>query len=395
MSSALDATARPPRGRDPLGHGSAQAALGAREFALWLGLGALLRVALAVLVTGGVLVDDAYITLRYALNGAEHGALVYNLGEPVFGVTSPLWGFVTMALAWAFGRAGLEAAVLGLGVALWTLCVRRAALITCEAAGPAAARGVLAVLLFAPVFVDNQLLGMETPLVAWLAVEALAAARAGRIRGAAAWTGLLVVARPEGVLFAPALVLLGSARSGARALARELTRPAELLLLLGPGLAWIAFALHRYGAVLPQSMLAKSGWNSAHYDALASLENAWFGVARLTFAPFVDYLPSAGAHALTASIVMLVAAVAAVNVRGGTAWSRAALLTYGVYIGFYLAGKGATEASWYAVPSSLLLTVAASPFAAPVAASSGSIGHALLQHRATAVVCAGLLAAAS
>ncbi|MEL6715806.1 MAG: hypothetical protein AAFP86_18640, partial [Planctomycetota bacterium] len=133
MSLVLSASA----GSPAPAHGAPRtAALGARELALWLGLGALLRVVLAALVTGGVLVDDAYITLRYALNGAEHGALVYNLGEHVFGVTSPLWGFATTGLAWVFDRAGLEAAVLGVGVALWTLCVRRAALVTCGAAGP-------------------------------------------------------------------------------------------------------------------------------------------------------------------------------------------------------------------------------------------------------------------
>lgn len=335
--------------------------MGHRELFVWIALGTLLRLVLAVVVTDGVLVDDAYITLRYAVNGAETGALVYNHGEPVFGVTSPLWGFATTGLALLVGRAWLTQATLGLGFLLWALVVRRVGIVTSEVAGPGAARLATAFLLFTPVFVDNQLLGMETPLVVWLAIEALSAARLGQIKSAAIWTGLLAVARPEGVLFAPALLFLGSSGRGFKALLLDLARPRTAALILAPGLLWIAFALHRYGTVLPQSMLAKSGWNSAHYDSIGTLANAWFGVARLTFAPFVDYLPSALAHGLTALIVAAVATVAVANVRAGTTWSRAAFGTYVLYIGFYLVGKGATEASWYAIPSSALLVVAATP----------------------------------
>jgi hypothetical protein len=35
--------------------------------------------------------DDVYITYRYVVNLVEHGQLAYNLGEPTYGFTSPLW----------------------------------------------------------------------------------------------------------------------------------------------------------------------------------------------------------------------------------------------------------------------------------------------------------------
>ena len=73
-------------------------AYSARPWVLLIGIAAIARLMLAWLVTDFVLVDDAYITLRYARNAAEGGSLVHNSGEAVFGVTSPLWGFVTSAM---------------------------------------------------------------------------------------------------------------------------------------------------------------------------------------------------------------------------------------------------------------------------------------------------------
>ncbi|QDV05114.1 hypothetical protein Poly30_06090 [Planctomycetes bacterium Poly30] len=357
-----------------------------------IAVAAAVRLMLAWFITDFVLVDDAYITLRYARNAADSGALVYNHGEAVFGVTSPLWGFVTWGLMAIAGTAHIATVVIGLGVLLWSLAAARLVDLV-----PDRARGLtLAVFLCAPVFVDNQMLGMETPLFVWLAVEAMAAALSGAMRRAAFWTGLLVVARPEGVLFAPALLFAASASEGRglTASVRELTRPVPTALLLTPGLLWIGFALSRYGTVLPQSMVAKSGWNSEHYDSLGTALHLWLSLARLTFVPFVDYLPALLGHAVTAALVASTVWITRANLRRGTAFSRAWLIVYGVYMAFYLAGKGATEASWYAVPSSVALLLAAGPalpervdtarrgLASAVAAALMLLSIALVQKRA-------------
>ena len=60
--------------------------------------------------------DDAYISFRYALNLAEHGQLVFNLGERVEGFTNFLWT-VILALCMKLGW-GPVAASRFLGVAL-------------------------------------------------------------------------------------------------------------------------------------------------------------------------------------------------------------------------------------------------------------------------------------
>ena len=348
------------------------------------------KIALAALLTRWVLVDDAYITLRYAKNAVERGELVYNSGEPVFGVTAPLWAFVTSGLYALFGGGGVEMAVLVLGVALWSL----GAWIVGRSVSGVARPAVVGVFLLAPSFVDNQMLGMETPLFVVLALGAMAAAAAGRARLSAVCAGFLLVTRPEGVLLAPFLLYaLARSRSGssggplgAAAALRRLASPSVLALLLGPGLAWTAFALHRYGSVLPQSMVAKSGWSSDHYESLFSLVSALLTVPRLTFLPFVDYLPRFLSLAVAAATLAAVAWVLLVNVVRGTERSRAWLGFYLLYLAFYLAGMGATEASWYSVPSSVALLLAAEP----------ALPRFLARPRpATALVLAVLLATAS
>ncbi len=340
-----------------------------RRWIIAIAAAAIVRLCLAAFVTNWVLVDDAYITLRYARQFALEGTLVYNQGEQVFGVTSPLWAFVTSALMASLalvgaggaggtvGAGGAEVAVVLVGVALWSHAALRLVSLLADPFRNLA----LPLFLCAPVFVDNQMLGMETPMFVWLAIHAVGAAQEGRIRSAAGWAGALAIARPEGILFAPTLLWVGSASIGLRCLLRELTRPLVALRLIGPGLAWIAFATVRYGTFVPQSMVAKSGWNSVHYDALGTLENAWFGLARLTFLPFVDYLPGAVAHLAVAAVAALVLLTVWANVRGGSTASRGWLCAYGTYVTFYLVGKGATEASWYAVPSSVALLLAMEP----------------------------------
>lgn len=328
-----------------------------RRLGPWIVAACLFHLALAAVVTGWVLVDDAFITLRYARNAARGVGLVYNAGEPVFGVTSPLWAVATAAMFAVFGSA-TEVAITAVAVGLTGVSAALLARLL-----PARGRTLgVAVFLLAPAFVDNRLLGMETPLVVFLLLAALSAAVEGRLVRAAGWAGLLVVSRPEGLLFAPFLLAVTArARGGWRGTLSDLRRPAPLIAALGPGLAWVAWASVRYGSIVPQSMVAKSGWNSTHYDGLFGLEGALLTFPRLTFLPFVDRLPAPLPALAAVAILALVAALVVVNVRRGDLVSRFGLATYVVYVGFYLVGKGATEASWYAVPSSVALLLAAGP----------------------------------
>ncbi|MCP3920738.1 MAG: hypothetical protein GY711_34865 [bacterium] len=317
---------------------------------------AVFKLALAAWVTGFVLVDDAYIHLRYARNLALHGEFVYNAGEAVFGLTSPAYGLFTAVLVALFGT-GVEQAVVACNVVFWSI----AAVLLFRSLSADLRLPLVAAFLFAPNLVDNQLLGMETPLFVMLLVGAMGAAHRGRLRSSAAWYGLALITRPEAVLLAPWLVCLAVLARGGREALRALLHPASLALLLGPGLAWTGYALETYGSVVPQSMVAKTGWNNDHYEALFTVRSVLWTLPRLTLFPYVDYLPGAPGVGITAALWCALVWVVVRNVQRGDATSRTWLAFYVTYVAFYIVGKGATEASWYAVPSTVAFLVAAGP----------------------------------
>jgi hypothetical protein len=336
--------------------GTPAASSRARLIGTLLTVSVLFKLLLAFGITSCVLVDDAYIHLRYARNLIEHGAFVYNLGEPVLGLTSPLYGLLSAGL---YGLAGgsVEVAVIVMNIALWTIA---AAMLSRYL--PSSARiPILTLFLFWPSFIDNQMLGMETPLFVLLLLGSMTATLRGRVGVAAAAFGLALITRPEAVLLAPCLVGALVATVGLRAGLSRLLRPRVLTALLAPGLIYCALALAWYGSIIPQSMLAKTGWNSTHYDSLFTWQSSLLSVPRLTFFPFVDYFPGAIIASLTAIAIGLVLVVGYANLRRGTTASRAWFAFYLIYLAFYIVGKGATEASWYSVPSSAALLLASTP----------------------------------
>ncbi len=87
-------------------------------FLILLGLAC---VGVLISITGIGLVDDAYISLRYARNFARGMGLVYNLGERVDGYTSFLWTFGIGCLAWFSLSPVWMALLAGLLFALMTV----------------------------------------------------------------------------------------------------------------------------------------------------------------------------------------------------------------------------------------------------------------------------------
>ncbi len=320
---------------------------------------ALLRLALAALVTDFVLVDDAYIHLRYARNLVTTGALVYNPGEAVFGVTSPSFVLLSALLYAAFGDA-VSVATVCLSILLWTALTL---MLARNVTGAARAPIVVCVSLLS-VFVDNQLLGMESALFTLLLAGAGFSVQRGRIQAAAAWYGLGLITRPEAVLFAPWLLwsALSRSKQSDGVERAPLRAPRFWLTVLTPGLLWCTFAWLKYGTIVPQSMLAKTGWNNGHYEALSTATAAIVALPRLTFLPFVDHLPETAKYAAASLIALFVALITRANWKGGDRGARMWLGFYATYLAFFLLGKGATEASWYAVPSSFAVLLAARPW---------------------------------
>ena len=237
--------------------------------------------------------DDAFISLRYARNLVDGLGLVYNAGERVEGYTNLLW---TLLLA-AGIRAGVDPLAVGsaAGIACyaglaWTLA--RATLRRSREHGlpflPLAAGSVLV----SADFHEWATGGLETSLFGWLATAALLHSRAAlRSRAAALGTGallaLLLLTRPDGLLFAvaAALGLLAWPPRGVTR-ARALRGAATLAALPSAALAcWIAWKLAYYGELLPTAFYSKSVLRPWYAQGVVYLglylEKNWFLAAAL------------------------------------------------------------------------------------------------------------------
>jgi hypothetical protein len=211
----------------------------------------------------GYLIDDTFITLRFARNLIEGSGLVFNAGERVEGYTSlALVLFAAPLLALRIDP------VLGLGIlsgamAAWTLLL--ATRLERELVGAEAARPALSALLLlaTSAFAYWSLRAMETLLFTALLLAAVSAslreARTGRWRGAGCLFALLALTRPEGpfvfgVFTAALAVAERRMRGGWGHLRRHL---ANLAIVLGVVAMHLAWRWHYYGELLPNTYYAK------------------------------------------------------------------------------------------------------------------------------------------
>jgi arabinofuranosyltransferase len=219
----------------------------------WLGpCAALALFALGFARFRSELIDDAYISLRYARHLAQGLGLVWNPGEPVEGYTDFLWVILlslvgaTREAAWALGalagalllvvmsRVPERLRVTGLAGALLPLAV------TAHLAVPYWSAKGLETTLFTLLVTAGLLLhasGAE-PRRSLLAVHLLS---------------LSALTRPEGLLFLALAVIDRARRRDDPARVHALLLP---ILLLGPHLA---FRLWYYGFPLPNTYYAKVG----------------------------------------------------------------------------------------------------------------------------------------
>ncbi|MDX9759614.1 MAG: hypothetical protein RBU27_10680 [Bacteroidota bacterium] len=154
----------------------------------------------------GFPLDDGWIHATYARNLAAHGEFALNPGTPSTGTTSLLWtvllgGVMDAGLPAVPGAWLLAGVSLLLLVAFWhdllhDFGVGRLAAFVSAAALPAS--GILLWWTFS---------GMETTLFLLLAIVTLHRVSRRDHRGAGFGLALLVLARPEGILLAPALAL--------------------------------------------------------------------------------------------------------------------------------------------------------------------------------------------
>jgi hypothetical protein len=151
--------------------------------------------------------DDAFISFRYARNLAEHGELVFNLGERVEGYTNFLWT-VLLAAGIKLGISPLlSARFLGVAFAVGTLAVAVRLSLRLDRERPSAWHLVAPLGLAATgAFACWATGGLETQLFTFLSFLALermlAETEPGKSGyGSGALFALAALTRPEGVLF--------------------------------------------------------------------------------------------------------------------------------------------------------------------------------------------------
>lgn len=225
-----------------------------------LGLAFALALALALMwPVRGYLTDDTFIHLQYATNLAHGHGFVFNVGERVYGCTSPLW-VALIADGIALGADGIATArVLGLVATLWSVVLflqlmrRDLRLPEMRAFATVAWAGHAWMIRW-------SLSGMETPLAVALVLAGFVAFTEGKqwgsrpVRTGALWA-LAALTRPEAVfllvLWGVFLVVDTESRAGLRRLLFGAIPPA---LIYG---GWLLFARFYFGTFWPNTLDAK------------------------------------------------------------------------------------------------------------------------------------------
>ncbi len=298
--------------------------------------------------------DDAFISFVYSRNLAEHGQLVFNLGDRVEGYTNFLWT-VLLAVVQKIGVVPeLSSRVLGTGFGVVTLFI--VARLTEKLRGAASGWDFLAPALLAASsgYACWSSGGLETQLFTCLAVLGIY----GYVADAWALSGvafaLAAMTRPEGMLLlavcAVHRVIANAARG--RFIGRdELVWAAAFLILFAPYFAWRWWY---YGWPFPNTAYVKAGgkpprgysarmlsqgfyyaWQWAHQSrALYAAPLALLGVVRrprfgtLALALIVVYLAYTvwvggdfmGLHRFVMPLFVLVAILAALGLEQLADW---------------------------------------------------------------------------
>jgi hypothetical protein len=239
----------------------------------------------------GCLIDDTYISLRYARNLVQGHGPVFNPDERVEvgrrqafdrveGYTNP--SFVMLAAL--FLRCGLDpipwlrgVLLLALLAALWgTVRLERLAL-------PAAVPGLpVSLVLLAPLqaLAFWAVCPMETmlftALLVWGVLLAIEESRSQRLSGAAVVFALLTLTRPEGIALFVVATTATACHERLRADCLQVRRHVVNIVIfsafLAPHLLWRYWY---YGAWLPNTLSAKTTWSRSQLEAGITALKDW------------------------------------------------------------------------------------------------------------------------
>jgi len=200
--------------------------------------------------------DDAYITFKTAVNFASKNGLVFNPGERVYLLTTPLWAMLLAAGRMLFSDVAIAAKIWGVLFELLFLC--STVYLGCRLTGSRKAGMLAAVLMCTnPVFLLTGFSGMELPLYLLLVNTSLILLAEGRYPWSLIFAAVAVWARFDGILLITIVffsTLYAQLRNRGNTLWRVVPGLTPSFLLIA---AYLIFGLLYYGDIIPVSVQRK------------------------------------------------------------------------------------------------------------------------------------------
>jgi len=197
--------------------------------------------------------DDAYITFRYVRNFVGGRGAVFNAGERIFGISTPLYAAWLTLLHSAFGSIDLAVlAVRSNCLFLGAAGVLACALLLKLGCGRWWAAIAGSVVMLSDGILRASIGGMESSMFLALGFGSMLAVQVRRDTLAILLASLTTLVRPEGVLLLALVVLARLSDPATRSL------PVRLWLAGLPLALWTLGATLYYGTPVPHSIIAKS-----------------------------------------------------------------------------------------------------------------------------------------
>jgi arabinofuranosyltransferase len=234
--------------------------------------------------------EDAYITYRYAENWVNIGSLVYNEGEPINAMTSPLHATLSAALFFVTGNTVFSNKIIS-----FILLLLSARLVWYRYIEHLHLQGLVLILLIPPCVLLWTFGGLETPILLFLATITVILAlqpppfKLPILFGILFLAGLAFLTRYDSIFFFLPVSLYVAWK--AQSIKHVLIAFAGAAIL---PLAWLLVSIYYYGDLLPTSYYVKTPkvdlWdliNNGKYIASYLLYIGIIPVAALVFALLV------------------------------------------------------------------------------------------------------------
>jgi arabinofuranosyltransferase len=225
-----------------------------RKFYYYLHLPILIIIGISAVFYFNFTAEDAYITYRYAENWVNTGSLVYNEGEPINAMTSPLHAILSAALFFVTGNIVLSNKIFS-----FVLLLISALLVWYRYREHVPLQVLALILLLPPCILLWTFGGLETPILLFLATITVILTlrpppfRLNLLCVIFLLASLAFLTRYDSILFFLPVTLYAASKT--RSIKHVVIAIAGAAIL---PLAWLFVSIYYYGDLLPTSFYVKT-----------------------------------------------------------------------------------------------------------------------------------------